>query len=290
MDCNYSVKVKIERSEAEAQNVVRENSPTEELIEVIDLTNEEEEFQSFVQSLPQTQIKSQPLPAEPSAPGPSSVVPRSSTRQSYTYFSLPVPVDYVQQIQLNEDFAGGELFKMRFRQLMLYGRLTQKHMKDDSTFIFRLDDGTGQVNVMFRNTKIKIIDTLNNLSQCEELILRREKSAANTEVGYPESLHEPLKTIMAMARANCARQNSLPPYGRGCFVVGFPYQSINGGVAIFAHTVVADTNDKSMDLYWKSYLLSFYRPIVGNDCSNGDMSNDFQSWLQSRALNGVSLM
>ncbi|XP_050093840.1 uncharacterized protein LOC126576576 [Anopheles aquasalis] len=207
---------------------------------------------SFVKLLRQPQIKSQPLPPESSAPGPSSVVPGSFTRQS---FSLAVPVDYIQINQLYEDFAGGELFKMRFIQLMIYGRLTQKRMKDDSTFIFRLDDGTGQVNVMFRNTNKKIIDTLNKLSQCEELMLRKEKSANNSEVGYPAALHEPLKTIMAMARANFSIRNSQPPLGRECFAVGFPYQSINGGVTSFAHPVVADTEDKSMDLCWKSYLL-----------------------------------
>ncbi|XP_035786860.1 uncharacterized protein LOC118463965 [Anopheles albimanus] len=279
------ITVKIERREAEAQSGVRENSPSEQLIEVIDLTIEEAEFQTFIQTLPRS---TPPLAAQQSAAAPSSVISGSSSRRSYGFYALAVPIDYIEKIKLYQQFAGGELFNMSFKQLMIYGRVTQQHVKDDCTFISQLDDGTGRVDVMFRNTRKKIIDAQNKLIKCEEIMLSRDASADSTEGGYPESLHEPLKTLMAMARANCARQINQPPLGRWCFALGFPFQSTNDGITIFAHTVVADTMDgKSMDLFWKSYLLSFYAPIIGNDSIDGygdDSINSFKSWLDSHGL------
>ncbi|XP_049540838.1 uncharacterized protein LOC125954499 [Anopheles darlingi] len=274
--------VKIEPKEANSENVARETTGP---IEVIDLTNEETEFRTFVQTLPRPRL----VPVKHSAPGPSSAV--SCSTGVIRIYALAVPMDYIRKIKLYQDFTGGELFNKQFKLLMVYGRLTQQRVKDDSTVVYKLDDGTGQVNVMFRKTKRKIIDTLNKLSQCEEILLRREKSANNTEGEYPDSLHASLKAIMAMARANCARQINQPPLGTRCFATGFPFQSFNGDITVFAHSFVADSEGgKSMELFWKSYLLSLYGPIIGNNRIDGygeNSINSFKSWLEAKLASPI---
>ncbi|XP_053663834.1 uncharacterized protein LOC128712994 [Anopheles marshallii] len=177
---------------------------------------------------------------------------------------LCVPAHFMSHVRIHQDTFVCELFRINFTNAMLYGTLTSKHFKDDVT-IYQLDDGTAIVYVYHRLSNNKMLDHLNKLTCCEET-LRRKPSPLNEE-SIPASveLRRHLRLLISMAKCQCHKQLARLELRTRCFVIGRPFTSIEGKVSVFAQTILPDDEiANSCELFWKTYLLAVYEPMLEN--------------------------
>ncbi|XP_052895776.1 uncharacterized protein LOC128302965 [Anopheles moucheti] len=177
---------------------------------------------------------------------------------------LCVPAHFMSHVRIHQDTFICELFRMNFTNAMLYGTLTSQHFKDDVT-IYQLDDGTAKVDVHYRSSNNKMLDHLNKLTCCEET-LRRKPSPLNEE-SIPASveLRRHLRLLISIAKAQCHKQLARLELRTQCFVIGRPFTGIEGKVCVFAQTILPDNEvNNSCELFWKSYLLAVYEPLLEN--------------------------
>ncbi|XP_052873732.1 uncharacterized protein LOC128279051 [Anopheles cruzii] len=257
-DSEQAIEIKTEPSESE--NDVESVLPTFEIgslqqlldreVEVIDLTEDEymKEFQTFLSTLAERRI---------------DIEARSATtklKSKKIRYVLGVAVEYLEEICFHQDASIGELFDLQFKNLLMYGRLVEQLQKDDMT-IYNLDDGTGRVAVYYKHKHEKEKGILSKLDYLEH-VLRDANQPLNDE-GVPESaeLRDHLKTIIEMTKANCLRRMHHPALGTRCFVLGVPFIRHDDTVAIYAFSLLPELErGKSSELFWKSYLISFYEP------------------------------
>ncbi|KFB48718.1 AGAP007219-PA-like protein [Anopheles sinensis] len=149
---------KIKTEPIDLENDIEHSIPTfvvkppttllESSVEVIDLTDEEflNEFKSFLTTLPERRADKDARKNTTKA--------KSKTSQR----TQCMPIDYLEYVCFQQDSFICELFDFTFTNAMLYGRVTAETVKDDMV-IYRLDDGTGAVDVFYRagNKKFRII-------------------------------------------------------------------------------------------------------------------------------------
>ncbi|XP_058066002.1 uncharacterized protein LOC131215628 [Anopheles bellator] len=257
--------IEIKTEPGESENDAESVLPTLEIgslrqlldreVEVIDLTEDDylKEFQTFLSTLAERR---------------SDIEARSATtklKSKKVRYVLGVAVEYLEEICFHQDSSICELFDLQFKNLLMYGRLVEQIQKEDMT-IYSLDDGTGRVAVYYKHTHEKEKGILSKLDYLEH-VLRDANQPLNDE-GVPESveLRNHLKTIIEMTKANCLRRMNHPALETRCFVLGVPFIRHDDTVAIYAFSLLPELErGKSSELFWKSYLISFYEPYFTDE-------------------------
>uniref|UniRef100_A0A182WJR3 Uncharacterized protein n=1 Tax=Anopheles minimus TaxID=112268 RepID=A0A182WJR3_9DIPT len=223
-------------------------------IEVVDLTQDDfvKEFKSFLNNLTDQRRDIDTR--------------RCSTKAKHKKVKhiLCVPALLLDHVRIHQDSFIFELFRLNFTNIMLYGKLTSETFRDDVK-IYQIDDGTAMVDVYYRPSNKTMLDNLNKLNCCEET-LRRKPSPLNEE-SVPESLElrRHLKLLISIAKEQCHMHLANLKLRTQCFAIGHPFTNIQGKASVFAETILPDTEvGNSCELFWKSYLLSQFEPLLEN--------------------------
>uniref|UniRef100_A0A182PP31 Uncharacterized protein n=1 Tax=Anopheles epiroticus TaxID=199890 RepID=A0A182PP31_9DIPT len=221
-------------------------------LEIVDLTEDDflHEFQSFLNTLPEQRLD---INARKCAT-------KENSRSVKRYLGLAA--QFLPHVLMHQDTLGFEIFRIPFANAMLYGKLTAEQFRNDLT-VYQLDDGSATVDVYYRPSNNQMIDKLDKLLRCEDT-LQRKPSPLNAEA-VPDSieLRNHLKTLISIAKARCNTQLAPLKLRSHCFVLGRPFFTGNGKVAVFAQTMLPDAeHGHSFELFWKCYLLSLYEPIL----------------------------
>uniref|UniRef100_A0A4Y0BFA7 Uncharacterized protein n=1 Tax=Anopheles funestus TaxID=62324 RepID=A0A4Y0BFA7_ANOFN len=176
--------------------------------------------------------------------------------------TLCVPGLFLPNVRIHQDSFICELFRMKFINTMVYGTLTAETIKDNVT-IYQLDDGTAQIDVYYRPSNNKMLEYLNKLSYCEET-LRNKPSPLNEEsVPACAELRSHLMLLISLAKAQCQKHLGPLKLRTKCFAVGRPFIGFGGKMCVSARLMLPDTEiGNSCELFWKSYLLSVYEPLL----------------------------
>uniref|UniRef100_A0A182YML9 Uncharacterized protein n=1 Tax=Anopheles stephensi TaxID=30069 RepID=A0A182YML9_ANOST len=223
-----------------------------EKMEVIDLTEDEflREFKTFLNTLSDHRLD---VDARRSG---------TKAKSSSVIYTLSVPVVFLSHVRTHQDTFINELFRINFSSSMVYGQLTAKTYRDDVT-IYQLDDGTAKVEVYYRPSNNKMLDYLHKLVCCEDSL--RKKSSPMNDESIPTSveLRRHLRLLISMAKARCHTHLAHFNLRTHCFVIGRPFVGNEGRIAVFAETILPDAElGYSCELFWKSFLLSIYEPLI----------------------------
>ncbi|XP_058121199.1 uncharacterized protein LOC131294617 [Anopheles ziemanni] len=227
----------------------------ESSVEVIDLTEEQflNEFKSFLTTLPERRVD------KDARKNTTKAKSKASQRTQC------MPIDYLEHVCFQQDTFICELFDFTFTNVMLYGRVTAETVKDD-VVIYRLDDGTGAVDIFYRPGNKKYSDNLTKLEYCDDL-LRRKNTPFNEE-SVPESaeLRKHLRLLIQIAKAQCTKRLNRIKLGTLCFVAGNPFMGREDKVCVFAHSMFPDDElGRSCELFWKTHLLNIYEPLLTSE-------------------------
>lgn len=193
---------------------------------------------------------------------------------------IAVQVIHLQLISFYQEAYIGTLFGINFKNVMVYGRLSPGVVRqENNTQIYKLDDGSGTVDVHYAHglpkdvgkilnlknqfyqviSSIISIENLVSVNKCEDILTT---SSPLNEEQVPENLeeNEDLKLLLALVKDRCQQRLEYFTLGSRCFVIGRPFVNRWDRVSIYAYSMHADTNapGKSAEVFWKTHLAICY--------------------------------
>ncbi|XP_058461998.1 uncharacterized protein LOC131436994 [Malaya genurostris] len=216
-------------------------------IETIDLTNDEftSEFENFLCNIPNHRKQSQ----------------KQFNRNKKPVTELiTLQVAHVHLIDFYQDVQLATLFGIDFKNVMVYGRIIPKKVKEhNNTHIYQLDDGSGTVEVHFAHGLPKDLDNLIKVSNCED-ILKTGTPLNEDKVPENPDHKAALKLLLGLVKTRCQRRLEGFKLGSRCFAIGRPFINWSDQVSIYAHSMYADEDKggKSAEVFWKTHLATCY--------------------------------
>ncbi|XP_053674740.1 uncharacterized protein LOC128725046 [Anopheles nili] len=250
-------------------NVISSKPIAFEAMEIIDLTNDEyvAEFKS-INTLREGRTDKQ---YDKSC--------KTNSKLKNVKFIHAAPLCYLSKVIFHQDTSMPELFGIKFKNIMLYGKLTKINILKDFT-VYELDDGTASHSVFYRPTGNKYLDYLNKLNNCEDL-LRSEPLPQNEESTInSKELRSHLSLLIRIAKFHCSKRLAEFKLGQLCFVSGRLFVSQDGQVNISAWSIFPDGEHiNSCELLWKSYLISQYQPIISKSKESTHINEALQHFV-----------
>uniref|UniRef100_A0A182N913 OB domain-containing protein n=1 Tax=Anopheles dirus TaxID=7168 RepID=A0A182N913_9DIPT len=258
-------------SQLPVYTVLSENAKLHASVEVVDLTEDEymKQFKSFLATLPERRMDIENRKAGTNAVSKTVV------------FILSAPASYLPCVRMQQDAFICELWRIKFKNIMLCGRITAVTFKDDVN-IYELDDGTGRVNVYHRQANNKFLDVLNKQAILEDL-MRRKPSPLNDE-SIPDSakLRSQLRLLLDIIKDRCRRLLARPSLRTRYFVIGQTFAGMDGKVNVFAHNMYEDAEQSvSCELFWKTHLLSIYEPLLDHSVEPCKVNETLKNYIDT---------
>ncbi|XP_053683496.1 uncharacterized protein LOC128733750 isoform X2 [Sabethes cyaneus] len=173
---------------------------------------------------------------------------------------LALQTVHLQLISFYQEAYIGTLFGINFKNVMIYGRIIPGAVRqENNTQIYKLDDGSGTVDVHYAHGLPKDVENLVSINKCEDILATR--SPLNEEQ-VPDSTEEKehLKLLLALVKNRCQQRLEYFTLGTRCFVIGRPFLNRWDRVSIYAYTMHADADapEKSAEVFWKTHLAICY--------------------------------
>ncbi|XP_050073046.1 uncharacterized protein LOC126561144 [Anopheles maculipalpis] len=239
--------------------VVPRNKILHEQVEVIDLTEDHfmNEFKSFLTTIGE---RRQDIDAKRN---------ETKTKLKSVIKTLSVSIDFLSQVHVYQDSFLCELFRVNFRNAMVYGRLTAETFRENVT-IYQIDDGTAKIDVFFRpSSNKKMLDNLNKLLLCEDALQRKRPPLNEDSIPDSVELRKQLKLLVSIAKARCQTQLTRFKLRTQCFAIGRPFLGREGNIAMYAESILPDDEfGDTCELFWKCYLLAMYEPLTNEGALN----------------------
>ncbi|XP_058835474.1 uncharacterized protein LOC131692440 [Topomyia yanbarensis] len=262
MDQHHAVHVKTEPIEPDlehdiprflVQTSAAPNIPT--TVEIVDLTNDEfiSEFRHFLSNVQYSRKQ-----------GNKKVI-----RQKELVVELiSLQVVHLQLISFYQEAYVGTLFGIDFRSVIVYGRVTPGPVKQhNNTHIYKLDDGSGTVEVYYAHALPRDVDKLTDVNKCED-ILKTRNPLNDEQVPENPDHKADLKLLLSLVKSHCQRRLEYFQLGTRCFVIGRPFLNRFDQVSIYAHSMYADgdKDGKSAEVFWKTHLALCYEREYSAAC------------------------
>ncbi|XP_055609010.1 uncharacterized protein LOC129756219 [Uranotaenia lowii] len=257
MDIESPTKVKQEPMDLEQaipRFCVASGSGADEIptrVETIDLTKEEflTEFMNFVEAI-QVHRKTR-----------TSLRSICRQRAQKVEEFLPLQVVHIQLITFYQEAYVCSLFGLDFKKIMIYGRVIPGTVRqENNTHIYRLDDGTGSVEVHYPHGLKRDLDNMAAVNSCENILNSRTALNEDQVPDDPEQLAD-LKQLLSLIKTRCKKQVEYFPLGSHCFIIGRPFLNRTDRVSIFAYSMHADDSTiggPTTELFWKTHLAQCY--------------------------------
>lgn len=254
--------------EEEIPRFVTPTSSIPSSVETVDLTNDEYfgEFKNFLANIRDHRKQTT----------------KKRTRQlKHITDVISLQAVHLQLASFYQDSYVCSLFGIDFKNVMVYGRVTPGTVKqENNTQIYKLDDGTGIVevhyahglkrdlgkfialNIRFEGFYIDFFNKLDNLiavNSCENILTTRTPLNEEQVPTDPQQLAD-LKLLLTLVKSRCQQRLQYFPLGTRCFAVGRPFLNRFDRVSIYAYSMHADNNPvgKSAEVFWKTHLAQCY--------------------------------
>nr|XP_019528720.2 uncharacterized protein LOC109400679 [Aedes albopictus] len=225
-------------------------------VELVDLTNDEyfSEFRNFLDNIQDHRIQAA----------------KKRTRQlKHVSDVMALQVAHIQLISFYQESYVCSLFGIDFRNVMVYGRIipgTVKH--ENNTQIYKLDDGSGIVEVYYAHGLKRDIDNLTAVHSCENILTTRTPL---NEEQVPKDAQQlaNLKLLLALVKTRCQQRLQYFPLGTRCFAIGRPFMNRHDRVSLYAYSMHADGDGlvpgETAEIFWKTHLALCYEQKYASD-------------------------
>ncbi|XP_065088265.1 uncharacterized protein LOC135709800 [Ochlerotatus camptorhynchus] len=233
--------------EDEIPRFVTPSSSIPSSVETVDLTNDEYfgEFINFLENIRDHRKQTT----------------KKRTRQlKHISDVISLQVVHLQLTSFYQDSYVCSLFGIDFKNVMVYGRVTPGTVKqENNTQIYKLDDGTGIVEVHYAHGLKRDLDNLIAVHSCEKILTTRTPLNEEQVPNDPQELAE-LKLLLTLVKSRCQQRLQYFPLGTRCFAVGRPFLNRYDRVSLYAYSMHADNNPvgKSAEVFWKTHLAQCY--------------------------------
>lgn len=240
--------------EEEIPRFVASSSGIPASVELVDLTNDEffSEFQNFLGNLKDHR---------------SQASKKQSRQLKHVSDVIALQVAHIQLISFYQEMYVSSLFGIDFRNVMIYGRIipgTVKH--ENNTQIYKLDDGSGVVEVFYAHGLKRDLDNLTAVHTCENILTTRTPLNEEQVPKDPQQLAD-LKLLLGLVKSRCQQRLQYFPLGTRCFAIGRPFMNRHDRVSIYAHSMCADDDrsGRSAEIFWKTHLALCYEQRYTSD-------------------------
>uniref|UniRef100_A0A8D8N912 (northern house mosquito) hypothetical protein n=1 Tax=Culex pipiens TaxID=7175 RepID=A0A8D8N912_CULPI len=219
-------------------------------VDIVDLTKDEFfcEFHHFlgnVQDLRQRQQKAGAQQRRRFQPGQITDV-------------MALQVAHLQLVSFYQEAYVCSLFGVNFKNVMVYGRVSPGSVRqENNTHIYRLDDGTGTVEVHYPHGLQRDLDNLLTVRCCEDTLQSGGTPLNDDQIPKDPQARADLQLLIDMVKSRCQQRLRYFRLGDHCFAVGRPFQNRTDRVSLYAHSMHADRGPVT-ELFWKTHLARLY--------------------------------
>ncbi|XP_055533799.1 uncharacterized protein LOC129723544 [Wyeomyia smithii] len=225
-------------------------------MDTVDLTNDEYicEFENFLRGIQDHRKQKRVL-----------------RQQKHIEDVIPLQIIHMNLVNFYQEAYVGSLFGIDFKNVMIYGRISPGVVRqENNTHIYKLDDGSGIVDVHYAHGLVRDVENLISANKCEDIL--KTRSPLNEEQ-VPEKSEdkEDLKLLLSLVKSRCQQRLEYFTLGTRCFVIGRPFLNRWDRVSVYAYSMHADHNTpgRSAEVFWKTHLALCYEqryaPALGID-------------------------
>ncbi|XP_062542983.1 uncharacterized protein LOC134210752 [Armigeres subalbatus] len=216
-------------------------------VELVDLTNDEyfDEFKNFLANI---------------ADHRKQATSKRNRQVKHVTEVMALQVVHLQRISFYQESYVCSLFGIDFRNVMIYGRITPGRVKhENNTQVYKLDDGSGVVEVHYAHGLKRDLDNLTAVNSCENTLQTRTPLNEDQVPKDPQQLAD-LKLLLGLVKTRCQQRLQYFPLGTRCFAIGRPFMNRSDRVSIYAYSMHADndTVGRSTEIFWKTHLALCY--------------------------------
>lgn len=178
---------------------------------------------------------------------------------------IALQVAHLQLISFYQEAYVGTLFGINFKKVMIYGRITPGAVRQENNIqVYKLDDGSGTVDVHYPHGLPKDVENLVSVNKCEDILTTRSPLNEEQVPANPEHKDD-LKLLLALVKSRCQQRLEYFTLGTRCFVIGRPFLNRGDRVSIYAYSMHADnTPGESAEVFWKTHLALCYEQRYGH--------------------------